>query len=362
MRRRTQRTVAAALAAATVASALAASPAGAGGPLGAAPSEPVARRGAATAPAPDVATTDTTAAVATEPTTDPTATTAPTDTTVAPTAPGGPACDTVAHIGDSTTVGLGSMLGRAYDAAGWSAHVVDAGVGRSVFRALRGDVTGLAAVDRIKAAGFRGCWVVALGINDIANIDAGDNRTPEETVARVLDRIGPAPVLWLTIHLPRHVATTARFNAAIAGDGRALVFDWGAEVAANPGYLASDKIHFTFEGSRQLAKRVAEESVRLRGATLPADWASRLAVPPPPPPTTAPRIDREQLRYNAGGREVASLQRALGRVGFDLRDDRGRYRVQTMLAMLRYSRARGLRPSLAPTPDLLVALGLQPAP
>ena len=46
---------------------------------------------------------------------------------------------------------------------------------RSVVEVLPGQVNGYDAAQAIYGSGFRGCWVIALGTNDTADVAVGSN-------------------------------------------------------------------------------------------------------------------------------------------------------------------------------------------
>jgi hypothetical protein len=283
----------------------------------------------------------------------------PSSTEVGPTAVAGPTCTTVAHVGDSTTVMMRDALRAAYAQAGWVSSVIDAGGGRGVFHSVSPDVTGLRAIARIKATGFDGCWVVVLGINDVLNIDSGDRHTVEQTVRAVLDAIGPSPVLWATVHLPRHVATAARLNAAIAADGRALVLDWDSIVAADPSLQLPDLVHYTTAGSRAFATGLATASLGLQGRPVPAAPLPVAPIPVAAASTVDRSLARASFRYGSRHSEVTRLQRALRQAGFEVGTaEAGRFGPRTYLAVLAFNRDQRLPARGIVSATTATALGL----
>src|SRR5580658_610475 len=91
-------------------------------------------------------------------------------------------CRAVAHIGDSTSDGLVSpdylpnpaqrIIAR-YEDVGVQTVVTDISGARSVVEVLPGQVNGYNAARNIARGGFAGCWVLALGTNDTADVAAG---------------------------------------------------------------------------------------------------------------------------------------------------------------------------------------------
>lgn len=203
-------------------------------------------------------TTTTTTTTTTTPTT--TITTTTTTTTTAPFAGRSTACRGVALIGDSTAVGLDGANGVLASDQAISTRLAEIGVadlrldvsgGRSIVETLPNQANGVDAINAIQATGFDGCWVIALGTNDAANIAAGSNADAATRVRRVLDATAGEPVLWLTASTVRadgHWArpNTLRWNGELAvltaGISNVAVADWDSVASASPWFVA-DGIH-----------------------------------------------------------------------------------------------------------------------
>ncbi len=168
-------------------------------------------------------------------------------------------CRRVAHIGDSLSAYTKESLARAYESVGVSAEI-DAYGGRATLQKLRPDPhTGKQAARALSEAGFDGCWVVALGTNDTANISAGARYTRERVIDQMMAAIDPsgrAPVLWVTAFTLKKSghwsnANMRLFNEALfAARARwpnLRVFDWSA-VAARGVAPFADGIHHTAQG------------------------------------------------------------------------------------------------------------------
>jgi hypothetical protein len=170
-----------------------------------------------------------------------------------------PACPTVAHIGDSLTAGTLAPLTAAYQAVGTTA-TLDAFGGRAVLQKLAADPkTGKQAALDFRAAGFDGCWVVALGTNDTANVAAGASYTRAGSIDEMMMAIDPARaarVLWVNTYTTRSDgyydnANMILYNQELeAARGRwpnLRVFDWAA-IAASGSAPFVDGIHHTSAG------------------------------------------------------------------------------------------------------------------
>lgn len=163
-------------------------------------------------------------------------------------------------IGDSTAVGLDGANGVLSAEQAITSQLADIGVGdlrldvsggRSIVETLPNQANGVDAIKAIQSTGFSGCWVIALGTNDAANIAAGSNADAATRVRRVLDAVGGEPVLWLTASTVRadgHWArpNTVRWNGDLSslavGMGNVAVADWDAMASVQPWFVA-DGIH-----------------------------------------------------------------------------------------------------------------------
>jgi lysophospholipase L1-like esterase len=186
-----------------------------------------------------------------------------------------PACKSVAHIGDSLTAYTRDALAQAYGAVGVDAEI-DAFGGRATLQKLAADPkTGKQAALALHEAGFRGCWVVALGTNDTANIDAGACYTRAKAIDEMMTAIDPgasAPVLWVNTFTLRRAGHWSNANmkewnrALLEAQGRwqnLRVFDW-ASVAATGIAPFSDGIHHTASGYAERNRAIAEAIAALR--------------------------------------------------------------------------------------------------
>ena len=168
-------------------------------------------------------------------------------------------CPTVAHVGDSLTANTVDALSAAYRAAGASPRI-DAYGGRAVLQKLADDPkTGKQAALDIRASGFDGCWVVALGTNDTANVAAGASYTRATSIDEMMMAIDPAhdaPVLWVNTFTTRTTGYYANDNMVLYNqaltEARArwpnlIVFDWAA-IASGGSAPFVDGIHHTTAG------------------------------------------------------------------------------------------------------------------
>jgi hypothetical protein len=170
-------------------------------------------------------------------------------------------CASVGHIGDSTTVGMVSpkslpnpaqRLAAQYHDVGVRHVWIDASGGRSIVEQLPGQLNGYRVASAWYQAGFRGCWVFALGTNDAANVAVG---SPVSLAARIQEMMSAAhdePVMWVNTQTNVSSGPWSRVNmqlwnselvAACAAYPNMRIFNWAAMV--RPGWHLEDGIHYT---------------------------------------------------------------------------------------------------------------------
>ncbi len=195
-------------------------------------------------------------------------------------------CRAVAHIGDSTSVGLVSASYLPDPAQRLAAQYADIGVGhawinasggRSMVEALPGQVNGYDTARQMAEAGFRGCWVIALGTNDTADVSAGANVGRLGRIAELMSVAHGAPVLWVNVQTldqtgPWAEPNMLRWNRALTQACHQYpnlrVFDWAA--VARDGWFISDGIHYTSAGYAARARMIARALARAFPSTGPS--------------------------------------------------------------------------------------------
>ena len=169
-------------------------------------------------------------------------------------------CTSTAHIGDSLSAYVLPGLRSEYAARGVTRFVGSAYGGRGVLQKVSADPeTGAAAAARIRSSGFTGCWVVALGTNDTANVAAGAWYTRGYAIDRMMKAVDPngrARVMWVNLFTTRSTGYWSNNNmklwnqALTAAQGRwpnLKVYNWAA-VAATGVAPYADGIHHTGAG------------------------------------------------------------------------------------------------------------------
>jgi lysophospholipase L1-like esterase len=187
-------------------------------------------------------------------------------------------CRAVAHIGDSTSVGMVSAgylpnpaqrLAAQYTGVGVRHAWINASGGRSMVEALPGQVNGYDTARQMAAAGFRGCWVVALGTNDTANVSVGSAVSRLARIQELMSVAHGGPVLWVNVKTldqagPWAESNMLRWNAALTQACHQYpnlrVFDWAS--VARDDWFISDGIHYTSAGYAARARLIARALAR----------------------------------------------------------------------------------------------------
>ena len=186
-------------------------------------------------------------------------------------------CDAVAYIGDSTSAGMvwpdylpdpTQRLDAQFARAGATSQNLEISPARSVVERLSDEANGEEVVRRLVTEGFRGCWVIALGNNDTANVYMGSQVGRMERIERMMSAVGDQPVLWVNSKTLLESGPYSEANMEIwdrtleeacAGYPNMRVFDWAS--AVNDSWFISDGTHFTSEGYAQRARLTAESLI-----------------------------------------------------------------------------------------------------
>ncbi len=173
-------------------------------------------------------------------------------------------CQSVVHIGDSTSEGLVSpnylpnwrqRIPAQYEDVGVHTVYTNITGARSVVEVLPGTTNAYDAAKGLVAQGFHGCWVLALGTNDTADVAVGSNVGLTTRINRMMSATHGGPVMWIeAVSLlssgPYAEANMAKWNAALlkacARYPNMRVFDWPA--LAKRSWFISDGIHYTSAG------------------------------------------------------------------------------------------------------------------
>jgi hypothetical protein len=194
---------------------------------------------------------------------------------------GGPlrtSCQSVAHIGDSTSVDLLSpvsvpdaaqRLGAQYRDVGVRHLHIDASGGRSVVEEMPGQINGYKVASSYWAHGYRGCWVFALGTNDVANVQAGSAIGLTARIDQMMSAAHGEPVLWVNTRTELSAGPWAdsgeqAWDTALAQALKTYpnlrIFNWSA--VAQPSWFLGDGIHYNTTGCAFRAHDIAAALAR----------------------------------------------------------------------------------------------------
>ncbi len=182
-------------------------------------------------------------------------------------------CRSVVHIGDSTSEGMVSAdylpdptqrLAAQYQDVGVQQVTTNIVGANSVVETLPGDTNGYNAARSIVAGGFHGCWVIALGTNDTADVAIGSNVGRLARIQQMMSVAHGEPVMWVDVIStlntgPYSEANMQAWNTALrqacAQYPNMRVFNWAA--LAQPGWFISDGIHYTSAGYAIRGQQIA---------------------------------------------------------------------------------------------------------
>jgi peptidoglycan/LPS O-acetylase OafA/YrhL len=184
-------------------------------------------------------------------------------------------CNAVAYIGDSTSEGMvlpsylpdpDQRLGAQYARVGATSQYFEISGARSIVETLSdSQASGYDLVRELKAKGFQGCWVIALGTNDTANLYVGSVVGLEARIRRMMRVMGDQPVMWVSVKSlldtgPYQEANMRLWNRTIIDAcskyPNMRVFDWAS--LTKDSWFISDGTHYTSEGYRHRARLTAD--------------------------------------------------------------------------------------------------------
>ncbi|HVQ58385.1 MAG TPA: acyltransferase family protein [Solirubrobacterales bacterium] len=187
-------------------------------------------------------------------------------------------CKAVIHIGDSTSEGLDSpeylpipaqRIENRYAEVGAKEQHLEISGARSIEEQFEGEPNAQEVAEAWKAEGFKGCWVLALGTNEAANVAAGSTVGERERIDKMMAIVGDEPTMWVNV---RSLEAAGRENpyyseenmeawdeelvAACAAYPNMRVYDWASDV--KDAWFIDDGIHFTSPGYAARAQLIAQ--------------------------------------------------------------------------------------------------------
>ena len=182
-------------------------------------------------------------------------------------------CTSVVHVGDSTSLGLVSsayipdeadQIPARYTAIGVTTQHYEIAGGRAIIESYKDSPAARTSAQRWRDADYHGCWVLALGTMDAANVSVG---SPVGYAARIDDMMQVAdgdPVLWINARTvksagPWQAAHMPPWNDALVAActryPNMRVYDWASTVQDD--WFSSDGIHNNTVGYVARAKEIA---------------------------------------------------------------------------------------------------------
>jgi peptidoglycan/LPS O-acetylase OafA/YrhL len=191
-----------------------------------------------------------------------------------PTPPPRTSCASVVHIGDSTSEGLISSDYEPNPANRIPARYADVGVKHSIMKivgatsvieSLPGTPNAYDMASQVKQSGFNGCWVLALGTNDTADVYVGSNVGRLARIQKMMNLIGNQPVMWVEVSSllstgPYSEQNMELWNQALqqaqAQYPNMRIYNWPA--VAQRSWFINDGIHYTTIGYAHRATAIAD--------------------------------------------------------------------------------------------------------
>jgi peptidoglycan/LPS O-acetylase OafA/YrhL/lysophospholipase L1-like esterase len=217
-------------------------------------------------------------------------------------------CTSVAHIGDSTSDGLVSAnylsrhlrIPAQYENVGVQSVYTDITGARSVVEVLPGTTNGQQAVRQLIKQGFHGCWVIALGTNDTADVAVGSTVSLATRVTDMMQVTKGEPVMWVNVVSLLHGGPYSETNMqkwdnalmqACAKYPNMRVFNWA--VLPQRSWFINDGIHYTSAGYAKRGQYIADglaEAFPLGGtnSTCVVSLPSFVTAPSPSPSPSSP--------------------------------------------------------------------------
>ena len=189
-------------------------------------------------------------------------------------APLATSCEAVIHIGDSTSEGLVSeeylpdpdeLISAQYARVGATTQHLEVSGARSIYENFEGLPNAQEVAEAWKGEGFAGCWVLAMGTNEAANVAAGSSFTYDDRIDSMMATIGEEPVLWVNVKSlvengPYDSSNMKEWDEALleACDRHPhmRIYDWASDVE-DPWFIP-DGIHFTSEGYAERGRLIAD--------------------------------------------------------------------------------------------------------
>jgi hypothetical protein len=184
-------------------------------------------------------------------------------------------CKAVVHIGDSTSEGLdsaeylpiaGQRIEARYGEVGVKEVHMEVSGARSIEERFNEEPNAQEVAQAWKDEGYKGCWVLALGTNEAADVAAGSNVGERERIDKMMAIIGEEPVLWVNVKSlveagdPYSSENMEKWDEELLKACPAYpnmrIYNWAADV--KKAWFIEDGIHFTSPGYAARAQLIAQ--------------------------------------------------------------------------------------------------------
>ena len=155
---------------------------------------------------------------------------------------------------------------------------------RSIVETHDGQPNAYTVAQQLIQQGYHGCWVLALGTNDTADVYVGSPVSLATRITEMMSLIGHQPVMWVNVksllgYGPYSESNMLLWNEALlracATYPNMRVYDWAA--AVKDSWFISDGIHYTSAGYAARAYLIA----RALAAAFPDQGGGHGTGPPP---------------------------------------------------------------------------------
>jgi hypothetical protein len=183
------------------------------------------------------------------------------------------ACRQVVYIGDSTSDGESNpeyVPNRKLRAVAELKKVgvkhvhMEVSGARSIVETYEGIPNGATVAQGYIRNGYHGCWILALGTNDSADVNAGSNVGLKARIHQMLSIIGNQPVMWVNVlsiaGSPQYYEESGMHRwdedllAACAAHPSMRVFNWAA--LAKHQWFIPDGVHYSTVGYEHRTKLI----------------------------------------------------------------------------------------------------------
>jgi hypothetical protein len=174
-------------------------------------------------------------------------------------------------------------IAAQYRRVGVAHFIPEVSGARSIVETWHGFANGYTVAQQLIRQGYQGCWVIALGTNDTADVAVGSNVGLAARITRMMSLISPQPVMWVNVKSllssgPWAEANMIKWNKALMAActryPNMRVYDWADVV--RKGWFIPDGIHYTPDGYAERSHLIADALAAAFPAALPIQFSPRI--------------------------------------------------------------------------------------